>query len=213
MSLYKWFNGIVRINAFWYILILVILVRIVTLINVKLNLILALVLAVLLIYYYQDQYTSNISDLNRSLEYKLNSLPTKPQNFHIDADLIDLFYSVREFYDYHPDAYSQSLKNIDQLLEIEREVLQGVDRCRDYYQIAMDQYKNALNHFHSIIYSLPPVKTSQQKFKNTLDTLQLILRKHTDKISYICSKSKSIMDTEAPFSDDPSSDQHFTLFV
>jgi hypothetical protein len=154
MSIYKWFNGIVRSNAFWYISILVILVRIITFINVKLNLILALVVAVILIYYYQDRYVSNISDLNRELEYKLNTLPAKPKNFHIDAELIDIFYSVREFYDYHPDAYSQAIKNIDQLLEIEREVIQGVDKCRDYYLIAMDQYK-MMNNMHSIIYKLP----------------------------------------------------------
>lgn len=228
MGIYTWVENISRKSVFLFLALSVLILFFITKIRITINIIFALVIAAIVCYYFQDKYLTVTSDINTELEYKLNSLVPRPANFHTDADLIELFYNIREYRTYHPDAYDQALRNVDSILEIKREMIQGVDICKHYYDVAMEQYKSAMNNMQSIVFMLPGTKDTDEKFQSTLDELQIMLRRHVDDLAQICNQQNKEnpiiqgngrtppslrIENEAPFPNDPRNNMHYNVYA
>jgi hypothetical protein len=150
----------------------------------------ALVIALIVIYYRVDKRKAVVSDAYDELDYRITTLYPKPENFHMDADLINLFYNIREFRKYHSEGYDESLVAIDNMLKIISEIEAGVVfHCKENLDVIRDLYNKALNHLHSVIYKIPPTSLEyHRKHKRAMNALQIILRRHIDDIVQRCRK-------------------------
>lgn len=163
-----------------------------------------------IIYYRADQKKYTISSMNKELMVKLKTLTPRPQNFHMDPDLINLFYNIRDFKTLNSEAYDQSLIAIDNMLKIVSEIEQGVYHCKDNLDIVKDQMNKAMNHMHTVIYKTPIPKSVEMKYMQALEALQIILRRHVDNVVDICQrqyKTRGInIDTHFVYNDGPRPD-------
>lgn len=159
----------------------------------------ALLIALIVIYYRMDKRNSTVSNAYDELEYRLKALHPKPENFQMDADLINLYYNVKEFRQYHTDGYDQSLVAVDNMLKLVSEVEAGVFHCKENLDVIKDQMNKALNHFHVIIYKLPNQVFMMRKHKRALNALHVILRRHVDDVSRKCKEYYSNRDMDIDF--------------
>ena len=68
--------------------------------------IVGLIIALIIVYYRIDKRKSTVQDAYDELDYRITVLYPKPENFHMDADLINLYYNIREFRKYHFRKYA-----------------------------------------------------------------------------------------------------------
>lgn len=187
MTLYNFISDIEPQQWLEYLVVLVFVMFVVTRIIQPTSLqLIAFVIALFVIYYRMDKRSSTISTAYDELEYRLKTLHPKPENFQMDADLINIFYNMREFRKYHSDGYDQSLVAVDNMLKLVSEVEAGVYHCKDNLDIIKDQMNKALNHFHAILYKLPDQIYFMRKHKRALNALHVILRRHVDDVSRKC---------------------------
>ena len=111
----------------------------------------AILIALPLIYLRAEQKKETISTINKELMIKLKTLTPKPANFHMDPDLINLFYNIRDFRTLNSEAYDQALIAVDNMLKIVSEMEQGIYHCGENLDIVRDQMNKAMNHLHTII--------------------------------------------------------------
>lgn len=148
--------------------------------------VLALIIALIVVYYRIDKRKTIVSDAYDELEYRLKELYPKPENFHMDADLINIFYNTREFRKYHSEGYDESLVAIDNMLKLESEIEAGVFHCKENLDVMKELLNKALNHYHAIIFKLPVQVFLMRKHKRALNALHVILRRHIDDMSRFC---------------------------
>lgn len=147
-----------------------------------------LLIATAIIYYRIDKKKNTISSMNKELMMKLKTLTPKPANFHMDPDLINLFYNIRDFKTLNSEAYEQSLIAVDNMLKLVSEIEAGVYHCAENLDIVRDQMNKALNHLHTTIYKAPIPKNVEMKYQQALQALQIILRRHVDHVVDICQR-------------------------
>ncbi len=96
-------------------------------VKIELGHLLALIVTVAMILYLSFSNFKNVKDFNIELEYKLNSLMDPdingevyvPEYFYIDADLINLFYSIKQdLAEYNYDAYKNALECANIVLQV-----------------------------------------------------------------------------------------------
>lgn len=141
-----------------------------------------------IIYFRIDQKRNTVSTVNKELMVRLRSLTPRPENFHMDPDLINLFYNIREFRRLNSEAYDQTLIAIDNMLKIVSEVEAGVYHCSENLDLVKDQMYKALNHMHTVVYKLPVPKLIMLKYQKALKALHVILRRHVDHVVDICQR-------------------------
>ena len=89
-----WYNSFQKIKRWeWteYLAVLVFIMFVVTRIIKPTALqLVALFFAIVILYYRMDKRRTIVSDSYDELEFRLKSLYPKPENFHMDADLINI---------------------------------------------------------------------------------------------------------------------------
>jgi hypothetical protein len=148
----------------------------------------ALLIALIVIYYRMDKRKTVTANSYDELEYRLKSLYPKPENFQMDADLINLFYNIKDFRNYNSDGYDQSLVACDNMLKLKSEVEAGVFHCKENLDVIKEEMNKALNHFHTIVYKLPAQLYLMEKHQRSINALHVILRKHIDDVVMMCRK-------------------------
>lgn len=146
----------------------------------------ALTIGAILIFYRADRRKTTNFRAFTELEMRLQELQPKPENFHVDVDILNLYYNTREFRKYHRDGYDQSLVATDNLLKLVTEMEGGVYHCAENLQIVRDQMNKAMNHYQTIIFGLPSDLVFQKKHKRALNALHVLLRRHVDEMTSIC---------------------------
>lgn len=152
--------------------------------------VIAFVIGVLVVYYRYDRDNSITDSTYKELDYRLKTLYPVPANFHMDADLINLYFNIREFRKYHSEGYDESLVAVDNMLKLISEIeADVVFHCKENLDVIRDHYNKALNHMHSVIYKIPPTSlVYHRKHKRAMNALQIILRRHIDDVVQICKK-------------------------
>lgn len=124
------FIGITNVlNLFIYIVIVIFILFFSTnVVNIGIGHLFALFISILfisfLVYYNNEQ----LLDFNKNIEFKLKSLVNnndtyQPLYLYIDADLINLFFNIKEDISiYNYDAYINSLSSADNLLRIKYDI-------------------------------------------------------------------------------------------
>lgn len=110
-------------NQLLYIVITIIIIYFfTTVVKIELGHILAIVITSVVLVWLTFQDQNNIEDLNTELEFKLNSLldnEAPPDYFYIDADLINLFYNIRQdLAEFNYTAYKNAIQSANVVLNV-----------------------------------------------------------------------------------------------
>lgn len=164
-------------------------------ISIELNIILGLMLACFLILYLKEKDNIKIQTEEKENDTKLSFIKPhlKKVNKDKDKDFIDFIFSVQDFYVYNPLAYEEFIDNMDGFFELRELIFNDEQFINYYFQIADSKKNNALNSFHSLIYSLPNDKTYTEKFDRAHKRLETLLNKEFnqmyDQITFVTQKN------------------------
>jgi hypothetical protein len=93
------FQNIDKNTLILYISIIILTLYLLTnVVKINIGHLLALIISIIIIIYISDSKNNEITDYNTALEYKLKSILDNepyPDYFHLDADLINLFYDIK----------------------------------------------------------------------------------------------------------------------
>lgn len=148
--------------------------------------VLAVIVAAIIVYYRIDKRKSTLEDINDQLDYKLKSIYPQPQNLHMDANLVNLFYNIKDYRRYNSEAYDNALIAVDNVLKVVSEIEVGVYHCSENLDVVRDNVYKALNYLAAIIYRIPIPKISALKYQRVMNALHIILRRHIDDIYHRC---------------------------
>lgn len=226
IGIYDYMNTISDTNKLFFISIVSIILFVFTRISpITIAQLGGLLIGFSIILYLQDREFSNIDTFNREMEFKLNTIkrlvrdakkdrpgPIKrkdyisdPQYLHHDADIIELLFSIKDFYEYNPASFQLTVKSIDNILKLHNElkmlneaivssldprgeIRRGAGRCEHNLDVIDENQSDALNHFHSLILSLPSNVVLDYKHKNSQNRLHLLLQRHRDDSFRLCKK-------------------------
>jgi hypothetical protein len=214
-NLYSTVEEIPNSNKLIYLFILVATLFFITRYDIKLNFILGLMVSLMIIHYLiaKDNVHQNrfIEDKDLQLKF-LNNLmfydddkyvtSVMNENFNIDPPfeqsylylnplIIQFFYNTRENSQYNLSNYINSLKKINNILGLSYQMSIGVQNPYQNRTTIKQLYNEALNNYHSIIYSLPSDNIIYTKFNNSLKILQSILTKHLNDAKIVCKLKNS----------------------
>ena len=175
-------------QLFKYIIIFIISSYMFSKVNIGLNNIIGGTIGMIVIFIMIGKVNSQKNSDNNELMNKYNSIIPLPKNGSKYPEFIEYFHSIREFYFYNKKEFTSMVKNIDLLLKIYEDVKIGVRYCKYHYDIALEKRKNALNHLHSIIYSLEDDKSLQHKLVESIKYLQILTGKYLNYIENICNE-------------------------
>lgn len=153
--------------------------------------VIALIIALVVVYFLKDKNDVEVSSRNRELAYKLTALRPRPRHFHMDSDLVEFFWNIREFRNYNRDDFDQALIIADHILKLQSDAEKGLIYCEHTLDVAKDFMWKGLNHMQAIIFKTPldDTRTTYKKHDKALKTYHLLLRRHIDDIYQICQKT------------------------
>ena len=146
----------------------------------------AFVIGLIFIYYRTDRRRSTTERAFTELKIRIKELYPKPENFHMDVDIMNLYYNTKDFRKFHSEGYDSSLVSVDNMLKIISEMEGGVYHCAENLQIVRDQMNKAMNHYQTIIFKLPSDLVYQRRHKRALNALHVMLRRHVDNMVKLC---------------------------
>ena len=154
--------------------------------SIGLNIILALVFALICIIYLYEKETRAIEIEKEQYKEKHDSINPTPKNIDSDKDIINFLFSIQDFYVFNPQAFEEVIDNIDSFKILYENVFADATLSDYYYQIADSKKSNALNAFHSIIFTLPNDKIYTEKFNRAHKRLETILNKYLNEMYDQC---------------------------
>jgi hypothetical protein len=96
-------------------------------------------------------------------------------------------HTIQKFQIYNPEEYAQMNKNMDLFFDLYEHSMNTYSVADINYNIMMTYRQNAINSFHSIIYSLP-ADIDTDIFNNTLSKLDCLLMKYLEDVKVIAQK-------------------------
>lgn len=186
-GLYNYLSDIRPTEWFEYAVVLVLVMFVVTrIIRPTWMQLVALGFGLMLIFYRTDRRRSTTDRAYKELKLRLKELYPKPENFHMDADILNFFYNTRDFRKFHSEGYDEALVAVDNMLKIISEMEGGVYHCAENLDIVRDQLNKAMNHYQTIIFKLPSDMVFQRRHKRALNALHVMLRRHVDNMVKLC---------------------------
>ena len=209
-NIYTIIDNIPKYNKLYYIFIFIGILFFTTRYDIKLNFILGILLSVILIHYliskdnvlqdnfiedkdlqlrflnnllfdYREKYVTSVINDN----FNINP-PFDQSYLYLNPLIIQFFYNTRENSQYNLSNYVNSLSKINEILGLSFQMNIGLENPYQNYKTLKKLYNDALNSYHSIIYSIPSDKIVYKKFNNSLKILQSLLIKHLDDARVIC---------------------------
>lgn len=173
-------------QLFKYIIIFIVASYMFSKVNIGLNNIIGGIIGFIIIFIMIGKTNSQKDSNSNELINKYNSIIPLPTYGSDYPEFIEYLHSIREFYFYNKKEFTGMVENIDLLLKIYEDVKIGVRYCKYHYDIASEKRKNALNHLHSIIYSLEDDKSLEHKLVESIKYLQILTGKYLNNIEKIC---------------------------
>jgi hypothetical protein len=178
-NIFNYLESIGNEELFFYIIVVVFAVFISNSIGLEFTMVAGLVIGLVIVYYLREREISLGDNFEMEHETKLeHDIFNNTNNMHMDASLIDLLYSIKEYKQYNPDVYIRLSKNIDNLLRIEKDLENGAERPAQLFDVAHICQKKALNALHSMIHSIPYSKNSDEKFTEALEEFNKLFARH-----------------------------------
>lgn len=191
-NIFNYLESIGNEELFFYIVILVFAVFISNSIGLEFTMVAGLVIGLVIVYYLREREISLGDNFEMEHESKLeHDIFKNTKNMHMDASLIDLLFSIKEYKQYNPDVYIRLSKNIDNLLRIEKDLENGAQNPAQLFDVAHMCQKRALNALHSMIHSISYSKSSDEKFTKALEEFNKLFARHISKMKYMVKELQS----------------------
>ena len=101
-------------------------------------------------------------------------------------ELYDFFFSIQDFYRYNPQAYEETIDNINSFFKLYDYAKRDSGKCGFYYKIAESKKTNALNSIHSLIFNIPPEDIFDDKITRAHLRLDTILTQYLSNFYDLC---------------------------
>jgi hypothetical protein len=162
--------------------------------------VLILSMIIVLVLYRNDKVISKSIGTNRELELKLKLLSNKlPLYFHLDPNMINLFFSVKDYRKYNKDSYEKAIRTTDNVLHIRSDIEKGIQNNVRSFEIAQMMASRSLNYMQSFIISLPVVKVLHDKHYAVLNRHHILLKRNLDYIYKKCKDATVDIDITTKF--------------
>lgn len=150
-------------------------------INITIPQIVIVILTIFWILYSEDLKVNKNIGSNRQLETKLKLLDKKiPSYFHLDPDIINLFFSIKDFKKINPDAFKKAMQTTDNVLRLRSDMEKDIENSAETFEIAQDQATKSLNYMQSFIISIPGNPVYVNKFEDVLERHHILLKRSLD---------------------------------
>jgi hypothetical protein len=123
----------------------------------------------------------NIPTCVMDYENNTNTPITIKSYLYVNPTIIVLFYNLRDYAFYNTSVFRKCLFNVNNILLLYIRMKHPLDKdklkynLKYNYDLAYDNYINALNNLHSMIFKIPSSKFNNIKHNNTMIKLQQIL--------------------------------------
>jgi hypothetical protein len=219
VSLSRYFESISEDQKFYYLIVIVASFWFFnTAYKPQLSFVVAVIVAVVYIYYHNDKTTGDVNELNQQLHYRLNTIlrdekKQPPKYFYREPDVINFFYSIRDYRIYNRDSYLKAVNATDNLLMIDENLSHdyvytekgkleewqnfgyiradkqktNIQNYRELFELAESLGTKAVNYMYSFVISLPsPIY--QDKFQDSAERFHVIIKRILDGILRHCKK-------------------------
>jgi len=181
-GLYGIINDIGNNQKVKYIMVICTIMYLMYIINVPIIVIIGLLIGIFVVYFLFEKDREN--DLNYSLEeeLKLNSVMLRSSKYmHHDSDMIDLMYDISEFMDISRTKYNELITNIDEFFAIEKTIEDEKVSMSDKIILHLkmrSERATIINIYASLIFNIDIDKELEDKYKEGMKKLELILNQH-----------------------------------
>ena len=220
-GLYNYITEIDNKSLFFFCTTFLFVYNLVNQFSFSISSIVSILIATLVVYFLNERRrTTEFTDMTE-LEIKLVRITPNPKYFHLDAGIIELVYSIREFRNYNDEAFVEMIIAIDHFLAMSYNVENDIADCHHAVEIAQNYKKQALNHLMSIIHRAPQSEIIQTKLRKAADSLHFILNHHIETMKKRCNKmvteeglnaTNNLVITNHPGAFDKNYNNHFDLF-
>ena len=185
---YNYITEIDNKSMFHFVVAGITVFTLVNKIHFTMSSIVAIFVAGVVVYFLNERRrTTQVTDM-KELEIKLVRITPNPKYFHLDAGIVELVYSIREFRNYNDQAFVEMIAATDKFLGLMYDIEHEVANCHHAVELAQDLKKQALNHLMSIIYRTPSDSRALVKLRKAADSLHFILNHHIDIATEECNK-------------------------
>lgn len=158
--------------------------------TMNLSYIVGAIVAAIIIYYMFLKYKQTEVDEYHDMKYKLSTLTPQPKYFNEYDEIVDFFYSIREYAHYHYFAYEKSIKSIDHFFKIYWYVFNtpNITNCTHHVQLAEEKIHDALNHLRSVEFKQNIQQDTHDKLQLAINHLHIMMNKYLLKMINKCNK-------------------------
>jgi len=196
MGMYTILESINQKYIFIYVVIILVFILYFRKKVIGINVLLALFIAYLVIWYiYEKNNMLNIIE-EKQQDTKFNSIIPKPKKIREYDDILDLIFSIQDFYAYNPQAYEELIDNLDSFFIIYEKIFITQYLSDHNYQIAESKKQNALNVLHSLIFKLPNNKIITDKLNRAHKRLETLLNRYLNELYDKCREKRILGDID-----------------
>lgn len=187
-SIYVALAAINSKNMFLYIIITLVTLLFFNYLNIKFKSVIGILMGIFISYIVYNKKDLDLSTFKDQLKIKLELIRPKPKHFGPYPELIEFFYSIRDFEKYNQDVFTRCINTVDQLLLIYEGIKIGIVDCKLNVDIIKDKKRAALNHLHSLIFNTENNRLVEKKLKKALIELHKILNNYEKDMVNICNQ-------------------------
>ena len=181
-GIYNYFVNIPKESLFVYFFVFLVAFFVINELKFTAKHIVIIVAAGLIIFMMNERRRSTSITRMQELELKMTSIFPKPKFFYIDAGIVELIHSIREYKNYNPLAFNKLIRTLDDFLGMTLDIEKNLQNAFPLYEILQNMKDSALNSLHSMIYNTPSDIRAEVKLDDSLDSLQYILNFHLEQI-------------------------------
>jgi hypothetical protein len=186
MGLYKLIDNINNNNLFKYVIVIFLSIIYFKNKSIGLNIIIALICAAFYISYNYDEIETTKKESDQIKEIKINNIQPDPTNFKDRDDVIDLLFSVQDWYHHNPQSYEEMIYNLQSFFDLYKAIKRGSKFCDQYFQIAESKKNNAINAYHSLVFNLPVNSDIMDKFNRSHKRFETLMNGYLNELYDIC---------------------------
>lgn len=154
--------------------------------NIGLNVLIAMIIGAFIISYLNNRSITSTDTEDEIQKIKLENIkPNITKNTIEHKDITDFLFSIQDMYVYNPLQYEEMIKFINIFYEKYNMSFIDPSTSSDNYELMKQSKRDSINSLTSLVFSLPDNTKIRHKLNISASTLDHILTKYLDQISYL----------------------------
>jgi hypothetical protein len=185
-NLFTFFDNWEGTNLFKYIVFGLAVLWLFSYLKWGIEMLIGLIVAYQVISYVNFRDTKKKDTLGEQFNFKKESLRPNIENLNSERNnVVDLLFSINDFYKYNPLQYEEMSAYIKRFFELYDLTQIEKNNASINYQLMETYKRNSLNSLHSLILSLPNDFRVSEKLSESISILDKILTEYLNEISYV----------------------------